>query len=84
MVDVKKNGKKEDGYLQKKLDHWLTTEWEPNTQEVTQKYKEKEKGGESFTLQKYVDKAVEYSHSHTCDENNTHYHYLESLPAIGK
>ena len=39
---------------------------------------------ESFTLQKYVDKASIYMKANKTDENSTHYKKMESLPAIGK
>ena len=42
------------------------------------------KESDSFTLQKYVDKASIYMKANETDKNNAHYKKIGSLPAIGK
>ena len=71
---------KQGGFLQKKLDSWLVESWEPDTQEVEEKYKE----DKSFKLQKYVEKMELYAKKHPLDINSSHYKKLEHLPVIGK
>ena len=55
-------------------------------EEKTAPIKEKNstKDDESFTLQKYVDKASIYMKAKKTDEKSAHYKQIESLPAIGK
>ena len=48
------------------------------------KEKNSTKDDESFTLQKYVDKASIYMKAKKTDEKSAHYKQIESLPAIGK
>jgi len=75
------NKKTQKGWMQEHLDAWLKQDWEPTTREVSKKY-DKNKKSDSFTLQKFVDKAVAYSHAHP-DMNNSHIKKLNKLPAIG-
>ena len=80
-VISEKIASKKKGYLQKHLDNWLKNEWEPTIKKVTKVTNGKE---DSFTLQKYVDKAEVYAKEHPLNEENAHYKKLESLPVIGK
>jgi len=80
-----------NGYMQNSLDSWLKKDWEPTVKvkekaprEVQKKENISVDDSESFTLQKYVDKASLYMKAHPIDENSAHYKKIESLPAIGK
>jgi hypothetical protein len=71
---------KKTGFLQKSLDNWLKTEWEPTTS-TKSKHRDENR---SFTLQEYVDKLDVYNNSHVTDEKNSHYNRVNNMPVIGK
>jgi hypothetical protein len=72
------NSDKTSGFLQKHLDNWLETEWDPSVKEKDKETQER------FRLQDYVDKASLYMQAHPSDENSSHIKKLESMPVIGK
>lgn len=75
---------KNDGYMQKGLDNWLTKEWIPTIkkdEKIREKYIEKEDN--PFTLQEYVDKSAAYMKIKG-DDANSNVKKMESMPVIGK
>ena len=72
------NSDKKSGYLQKELDDWLQTQWNPAVKKKDAETKKR------FELQDYVDKVSLYVKAHQSDSNTSHIKKLESMPVIGK
>ncbi len=80
--------REEKGALQKKLDAWMTEEWNPTFQgDKDQSEKDKE-ASEHFTIQHYVDKAEKYFKKKEEERKGqpqepAHYEKISKLPVIG-
>ena len=81
--------------MQRSLDNWLHSEWEPTIskdKKIQKKYMDKKEGtggfvekkGRNFTLQEYVDKASAYMRAKPNDYKHSNIHKLEEMPVIGK
>jgi len=66
------------GYIQRNLDEWLETDWNPAVEE------KEEDTQKRFKLQDYVDKASLYIESQPNDINDSNVKKLEMMPVIGK
>ncbi|MFC2073646.1 hypothetical protein ACFLR3_00195, partial [Campylobacterota bacterium] len=77
------------GALQKSLDNWFSTEWEPIFKDdENQSIKDKE-ANKTFKMQHYVDKIAKYMDAKEAEkagqpQEPAHYEKMENLPVIGK
>ena len=78
------NQDKKDGAIQKSLDNWLTTVWTPSVDKNETIKKVDENQSRNFTLQEYVDKAVEYSKNKPDSNETSMKDKMDKLPVIGK
>ena len=75
---------KENGTMQKNLDHWIKNDWDKITQEDEKIKQRDENKSRDFRLQDYVEKAMVYHKNKKKSHVESHVEKVNKLPIIGK